>query len=685
MASMHFGFRTHFMVFGALVALSLGTACASSDDGNDEGGSVAPDPRGDAGAVDEPGASGEFEITIENVSGDATLTTPVSPGVYATHGAGFSLFTDGQVDRGEGLARIAEDGNPATLAAALDARAELVSKGVFDTPAGADAKGPARPGDKYVFRVQASAAAPNVSFATMYGQSNDWFFAPGPSGIPLFGADGRALPARDVSDLVYVWDVGSEVNQAPGMGPDQGPRQKGPDTGAAEGVLARYTDTTRAYPSARSIARVSVSADADGGFVVVVKNVSGAPSSIVTGISPIFYAVHDASWTLFDEGSPAKPGLEGLAEDGDAAGLAAARKGEAGTTTTGAALVADGATSPGGAPPGGSFTFRVKPDASHRFLSIASMVGESNDAFLAFGSRGVALLDEAGAPRAAADITADVERMLVVWDAGTEANEVPGAGAHQGPRQGAPNTGAPDPDPNVRRYADATNDLETGAGGVLDVAFQSGPDAGHLVVTITNVSGTTAFPGRASPAIWVTHTGHHTFFQEGKPSPEGVEHLAEDGNPTAWNAALVGIEDVSAHGIVNTPDGTSSTGPIEVGAKYKFTIPVGGNAKYFDFAAMWTPSNDTFVSLGEKGVMLVDAQGKPRSPKDITADAKALLSAWDAGTEANQAGALGPDQAPRQSAQNTGAGEGGGLVRPVDPTWGVPAAKDLLRVTVKPL
>lgn len=645
-------------------------------------------PGGADASTPGDGESREFEITIENVSGGATLTTPVSPGVYATHAAGVSLFDVGQTDRGEGLARIAEDGNPATLAASLDTRTELLSKGVFDTPEGADATGPARParpGDKYTFRVRASAASPNLSFATMYGQSNDWFFAPGPEGLPLFGGDGQALPERDVSDLVYVWDVGSEVNQAPGMGPDQGPRQQGPDTGPAEGVLARFTDTTRAYPSARSIARVTVTASDDGSFAVVVANVSGPTTSIVTGISPVFYAVHDASWTLFDEGSPAKPGLEGLAEDGNAAGLADARKGESGTATVAAALVADGATSAGGAPPGGSFTFRVKPDAGHRFLSIASMLGESNDAFLGFGPHGVALLDESGAPRDVKDITADAERMLVVWDAGTEANEVPGAGAHQGPRQGAPNTGAPDPDPNVRRYADATNDLRTGAGGVLDVGFEQGPDAGHLVVTITNTSGATPFPGRASPAIWITHTGHHSFFKEGQASSEGVEHLAEDGNPTAWDAALAGIEDVSAHGVVNMPDGTTSTGPIAIGAKYKFTIPVGGNAQYFDFAAMWTPSNDTFVSLGEKGVALVDAQGKPRSPADITADAKALLSAWDAGTEANQAGALGPDQAPRQSSQNTGAGEGGGLVRRVDATWGVPDAKDFLRVTVKPL
>ena len=34
-----------------------------------------------------------------------------------------------------------------------------------------------------------------------------------------------------MSDRVYLWDAGTEVDQTPGEGADQAPRQAGPNTG----------------------------------------------------------------------------------------------------------------------------------------------------------------------------------------------------------------------------------------------------------------------------------------------------------------------------------------------------------------------------------------------------------------------------------------------------------------------
>lgn len=481
------------MGLALLSVLGLVPACSS-----DSAAHEMPPPQSDGGV--DPGDSGtmtaerSFEVSIENISADATMTTPLSPGVFATHGGTFTAFAAGGMDRGEGLQRIAEDGNPVVFGGVLGGNAALLSKGVFDTPVGDSMMGPATPGKKFVFTVKASPTSPNLSFATMFGQSNDWFFAPDPTGIPLFDPMGQALAERDVSDLVYVWDVGSEINQAPSMGPDQGPRQAAPDTGPAEGVLSPFTDTTRSLPSARAIAALDVVAQADGTFTVTVKNVSGPTSSIVSPISPVFYAVHDSTWTLFAEGQPASAGLEALAEDGNGPHLAETQQGAQGTSVVGAAAIPAGSDTAGPALPGSSFSFTVKPDASHRFLSIASMVGQTNDAFLAFGPKGVALLDEMG-KRPTADLVDDFARALTVWDAGTEANQVPGVGMNQAPRQPAPNTGPADPQTGVRRYADATNDLAKGAGGVVSVEVSAGPDDGHLTVTITNNSNGTAFPG----------------------------------------------------------------------------------------------------------------------------------------------------------------------------------------------
>ncbi|MGZ3417394.1 MAG: spondin domain-containing protein [Polyangiales bacterium] len=668
---------------GTDTAIDTGTEETAADTGTSE--ETAADT-GTETSTDTTPTTKSFEITLEDVSGDTSIWTPISPGVWATHAGADALFEEGEVDRGEGLERIAEEGNNGPLATALTGKTSLFATGTFDVPAGATTKGPALPGHRFVFTVTANASAPNLSFATMFGQSNDTFIAPAGAGIPLFDASGAVLPERDVTDLVYLWDVGSEWNEMPDMGPNQAPRQPAADTGPKEGVIARFTNTTRSLPSALQIAKVEVTAGSGGAFTVKVSNVSGPGSSITTPISPVFYAVHDASWSLFTTGSPAgDSGLENLAEDGNPSMLVTKQTGASGIQSVAARTIPDGAASAGAAQPGHSFTFTVTPDASHRFLSIASMVGESNDAFIAFPPAGIALLNADGSARDAAAIADDLARTLTVWDAGTEKNEVPGVGKNQGPRQGTPNTGAADPDPKVRRYADSTNDLAgNDAGGVVQVRVEAGSDAGHLKVVVTNTSDVTAFPGKASPLVWAVHDGTAMFFESGKAAPMGVERLSEDGNPTMWQGAISGAA-FAASGIVNTPSGAASAGPISPGGKYEVVIPIGGSAKYFTYAQMWTPSNDTFLSLGEKGVALVDGGGAPRSIADINADLASMLAAWDAGTEGNQASALGPDQAPRQAAANTGAGEGTGKVRKVDQVWAFPAAKHVVRVHVKPL
>src|ERR1700744_3662644 len=54
-----------------------------------------------------------------------------------------------------------------------------------------------------------------LSFATMYGWSNDLFFAPANPGILVYDATG--LPVEgDVSSQVRLWDNGTRINQKPG-------------------------------------------------------------------------------------------------------------------------------------------------------------------------------------------------------------------------------------------------------------------------------------------------------------------------------------------------------------------------------------------------------------------------------------------------------------------------------------
>ena len=75
----------------------------------------------------------------------------------------------------------------------------------------------------------------------------------------MFSPDGTVwLGERDVTNEFRFWDAGTEVNEAPGIGPNQAPRQAGPDTGAAEGVVHLLSNTTRGLPLANGVAEVSV-------------------------------------------------------------------------------------------------------------------------------------------------------------------------------------------------------------------------------------------------------------------------------------------------------------------------------------------------------------------------------------------------------------------------------------------
>ena len=160
---------------------------------------------------DEPARA--FRIVIENLTSEEA-PYHLAPGVFIVHSDGEPLFTEGEADRGEGLESLAEDGNPGPLAEALGAA-------VFNTPDGSGMPGPLGPGDgmgpgnSYVFEFDAEEGS-YLSFASMLVQSNDLFFAPGGMGIPLYD-DGSPIHG-DITDLIMLWDAGTEVNQEPGDG-----------------------------------------------------------------------------------------------------------------------------------------------------------------------------------------------------------------------------------------------------------------------------------------------------------------------------------------------------------------------------------------------------------------------------------------------------------------------------------
>ena len=184
-------------------------------------------------------------MRIENIG------TILAPGAWVAQRGGTPFFSDGQPDRGAGLEALAEDGNPAQLAASLP-----TNSGVFATPVGADGPGPLTPGNAYEFTFTAR-PGDRLSFATMYVQSNDLFLAPDETGIALF-IDGQPI-SGDITAQIGLWDAGTEVNEESGVGENQAPRQAAANTGADEGGAVRLVDDGFTYPAVADIVRITIS------------------------------------------------------------------------------------------------------------------------------------------------------------------------------------------------------------------------------------------------------------------------------------------------------------------------------------------------------------------------------------------------------------------------------------------
>ena len=368
----------------------------------------------------------------------------------------------------------------------------FLDSGVFNTPVGAGSPGPATNGNEYQFMV-AGGEGMYLSFATMYGQSNDLFFGPDGMGIDLHPG-GTPLDG-DVTDQVYLWDAGTEENQEPGVGDNQAPRQAAPDTGPADpDNTVRLVDDGFTYSAVDQLISVEVSHLGDNEFLVTVSCISdetpispgvyvvhgdpdplfeeGQPdhgmgleriaeegnpallgpavadmTGLATPLSPLAWVVHQGGMPIFELGQPDfDNGLERIAEDGNPADLGDSLTGD-GFSASGTVAIPDGASSPGPITPGNSYTFVIE-GAPGDSLSFASMFGQSNDIFLAPGQNGIDLFP-GGTP-----LSGDVSSQLSWWDAGTEANQFPGAGPDQAPRQSAPDTGDPDPNANVRLIDD---------------------------------------------------------------------------------------------------------------------------------------------------------------------------------------------------------------------------------------
>lgn len=205
-----------------------------------------------------------FKVRIENISnGDGLAAADgtkypfvLSPGMFIVNHKKQYFFEEGK-KADLALELQAEDGNPESLSKKLLTRVGSKFIGIFNTPAGAGMPGPLLPGNSYEFSFKGEEGM-KLNLIAMYGQSNDLFYAP-KYALDLFDKAGKALNG-DITDSLLLWDAGTEVNQAPGIGDEQAPRQKMANTGKAEDGVVQLAKDSFTYPNTKDVLRVTITA-----------------------------------------------------------------------------------------------------------------------------------------------------------------------------------------------------------------------------------------------------------------------------------------------------------------------------------------------------------------------------------------------------------------------------------------
>jgi hypothetical protein len=205
-----------------------------------------------------------FTIRVENISEGEALelsngqSAPFvsAPVLWVIHtGSKNPIFTGGKRDGGQGLELLAETGDPSELVKALTAKSGIVTAGAAAQPVGATAEGPITPGQTYEFQISARPGQ-LLSTAWMFGQSNDLFYS-NDRPIALFDAGGKPI-SSDLTTQLSLWDAGTEVNEEPGLGPNQGPRQATPDAGVTESQGIAHVRDKYTYPRVGDVLRVTI-------------------------------------------------------------------------------------------------------------------------------------------------------------------------------------------------------------------------------------------------------------------------------------------------------------------------------------------------------------------------------------------------------------------------------------------
>jgi len=197
-----------------------------------------------------------YHVKVVNVSQQLVNGQPwrLSPIIWLVHRQDAPLFSPGALDRGLGLRRLAEAGQPQQLALICSSIPDVQSCGSVSVRDGATQPGGLGPGNSYSFTVQA-AAGDRLSLAGMVVPSHDTLWA-----TPVGGV---LLNNQPTEPTITLWDAGTEVNEAPpGLSPNQAPNQTYPDQGVRAHNPIQPTSAVaycNGYPAPAALVQVTIS------------------------------------------------------------------------------------------------------------------------------------------------------------------------------------------------------------------------------------------------------------------------------------------------------------------------------------------------------------------------------------------------------------------------------------------
>lgn len=187
------------------------------------------------------------------------------------------------------------------------------------------------PGEYYEIRFTAGVGH-HLSIASMFLESNDWFFGTDGAGIPLYN-NGVAL-SGDITNQIKLYDAGTEYDEEPGVGANTGINQATKTAGAVDpnrtvrlvpDVVTLSNGAGFVRPAVSSMIKATLTPGADRQFTLRIENVSNATTLNTTAgaraitVSPVLWAIHCDPNILFTlDAAPGDTGIEALAESGNA-------------------------------------------------------------------------------------------------------------------------------------------------------------------------------------------------------------------------------------------------------------------------------------------------------------------------------------------------------------------------------